>query len=145
MKILIQRVSSAEVSVSDEIIGKIEDGIVAFIAIEPEDDEAIVKKMIDRLLNYRVFSDPQGRMNHSLLDIKGELLLISQFTLAADTSRGRRASFTTAAPPKLAEKLYNLAIDYAKESSLTIATGRFGADMKVSLTNDGPVTFLLES
>lgn len=145
MKILIQRVSSAEVSVSDEIIGKIEDGIVAFIAIEPEDDEAIVKKMIDRLLNYRVFSDPQGRMNHSLLDIKGELLLISQFTLAADTSRGRRASFTTAAPPKLAENLYNLAIDYAKESSLTIATGRFGADMKVSLTNDGPVTFLLES
>lgn len=145
MRAVIQRVTQGSVSVDGEVVGSIKQGIVALIAVEPEDSEKSAEKLIDRLINYRIFNDEEGKMNRSLLEIEGELLLISQFTLAADTKRGRRPSFTTAASPALGEQLFNHALTYAKESPLKVESGIFGADMKVSLTNDGPVTFILEA
>lgn len=144
MKALIQRVSRARVEVEQQTIGQIEQGLLVLVGIEPQDTPASVAKMLHKLLNYRVFADAEDKMNLSLKDIQGGLLLVSQFTLAANTKSGLRPSFTTAAPPALGEELFDLLVKQAKQQHAVVQTGQFGADMQVSLTNDGPVTFLLE-
>ena len=144
MKGLLQRVSQARVEVEGEIVGSIDQGLLVLVGIEPQDDEASADKLLKRLLEYRVFTDVDGRMNDSLTDVRGGLLLVSQFTLAADTRKGRRPGFSTAAPPDRAEVLFNYLVARAQPLHPQVATGRFGADMQVHLVNDGPVTFLLE-
>ncbi len=144
MKILLQRVSEASVTVENEVIGAIDAGIMALVAIEEGDDRQAIEKGITKLLKYRIFSDDAGKMNLSLLDIQGELLLVSQFTLAAETNKGLRPSFSKAAKPEVSEALFQYAVDFAKTQLPIVATGKFRADMKVALINDGPVTFLLE-
>lgn len=144
MLALIQRVTQASVAVDDEVIGRIGGGLLALVAVEPGDDEATFVRMSERLLGYRVFADEAGKMNRSLRDTGGGLLLVSQFTLAADTRSGMRPSFTTAAPPAEAERGFNRLVSLCREKHQTgVETGRFGAHMVVNLTNDGPVTFLL--
>ena len=141
---LIQRVTSATVSVEGEVIGTIEAGLLALVGVEPGDGEAQIARMAERLLGYRVFADEAGRMNRSLADTGGGLLLVSQFTLAADTRSGMRPSFTTAAPPAEAEQGFNRLVDICRQKHAgRVETGRFGAHMVISLVNDGPVTFLL--
>lgn len=144
MKALIQRVTAAQVTVDGEVVGAIDRGLLALVGIEPQDDEARVAKLLHKLLNYRVFGDAEGRMNLSLRDVDGGLLLVSQFTLAADTRSGMRPSFSTAAPPAQGEALFDALVALAREQHPQVATGRFGAHMPVQLVNDGPVTFLLE-
>jgi D-tyrosyl-tRNA(Tyr) deacylase len=141
---LIQRVSEAAVRVDGETIGSIDDGLLAFIGIQPGDNHAKADRLLAKMLNYRVFADETGRMNRSLRDTKGGLLLVSQFTLAADTNKGTRASFTSAASPELAAQCFEYLIGAARQAHEKVASGRFAADMKVSLVNDGPVTFWLE-
>lgn len=144
MLTLIQRVTQASVSVEGQTIGAIGPGLLALVAIEPGDTEAHLSRMAERLLGYRVFSDEAGRMNRSLADTAGGLLLVSQFTLAADTRSGMRPSFTAAAPPAEAERGYNRFVEICRlRHPPGVETGRFGAHMVVSLINDGPVTFLL--
>ncbi|GGZ76523.1 D-aminoacyl-tRNA deacylase [Ignatzschineria indica] len=150
MKLLLQRVKEASVTVGGEVVGAIDQGLLLFVGIEPFDSEEIVKKGIERAMKYRIFSDDAGKMNLSLIDRGGDLLLVSQFTLAADTDRGLRPSFTSAAAPALGEALFDYAVSVArslmeKSGAGQVATGRFGADMQVALINDGPVTFLLET
>ncbi|MBD7977022.1 MULTISPECIES: D-aminoacyl-tRNA deacylase [Pseudomonas] len=145
MKALIQRVRGARVEVGGEIVGAIDQGLLALVGIEPQDTPASVAKLLKKLLNYRVFSDAEGKMNLSLTDVEGGLLLVSQFTLAADTKSGLRPSFSTAAAPALGEQLFDHLVTLARAQHPQVATGRFGADMQVHLVNDGPVTFLLES
>lgn len=145
MKILLQRVQRASVEVEGEVVGAIGQGIMALVGIEPHDTQKSVMKLVDKLLKYRIFSDDEGKMNLSLLDIAGELLLVSQFTLAADTGKGLRPSFTSAASPELGAELFEFAVSHAKNQLGRAETGQFGADMQVSLINDGPVTFLLEN
>lgn len=142
---LIQRVLAAKVTVEGEIIGEIDAGLLALIGIRPGDGAREVQRLTDRLLGYRVFSDETGRMNRSLSDTGGGLLLVPQFTLAADTRSGMRASFTSAAAPDLARPLFAELVAHAHRRHKTVECGRFGADMHVSLTNHGPVTFWLES
>ena len=144
MKLLIQRVRGARVEVEGEIVGAIDQGLLALVGIEPQDDAATLAKGLQRLLNYRVFSDDAGKMNLSLTDVNGGLLLVSQFTLAADTKSGLRPSFSTAAPPAQGLALFEQLVALAREQHPQVATGRFGADMQVYLVNDGPVTFLLD-
>ncbi|PCK06989.1 MAG: D-tyrosyl-tRNA(Tyr) deacylase [Alteromonadaceae bacterium] len=144
MKALIQRVVHAEVVVNDECIGKIDSGILLLVGIDKGDDEAVVQRMADKVLAYRIFSDDEDKMNLSVRDINGGVLAISQFTLAANTKKGLRPSFSSAAPPAEAETTYNSFVAALKTRHSHIETGRFAADMKVSLLNDGPVTFLLE-
>jgi len=143
MKALIQRVSSASVSVAGAVVGEIDRGLLVFVGIEKGDTHAQGQRMAERLLSYRVFSDPDGKMNLSVADVDGGLLMISQFTLAADTNKGKRASFSSAAPPEEAKSLFDSLVEELGSQHPHIATGRFGADMQVSLINDGPVTFLL--
>ena len=143
MKGLLQRVSGARVEVGEEVVGSIDQGLLVLVAVEPGDTEAHAAKLLHKLLNYRVFSDGDGKMNLSLADVGGGLLLVSQFTLAADTKSGLRPSFSTAAPPALAQTLFNYLLEEAKRLHPTVETGRFGAEMQVHLVNDGPVTFLL--
>jgi D-tyrosyl-tRNA(Tyr) deacylase len=145
MKALLQRVSQARVDVAGETIGAIDQGLMVLIGIEPQDTPASADKMVHKLLNYRVFSDADGKMNLSLTDVNGGLLLVSQFTLAADTKSGMRPSFSKAAPPALGAELFGYLVMKAKTSHSTVETGQFGADMQVHLINDGPVTFLLET
>lgn len=145
MKGLLQRVRGARVEVAGEIVGDIDQGLLVLVAVEPEDTRASADKLLHKLLNYRVFSDPDGKMNLSLADVGGGLLLVSQFTLAADTRSGLRPGFSTAAAPALAEALFDYIVSQAKEVHGTVASGRFGADMQVHLVNDGPVTFLLQA
>ncbi|WP_248795907.1 D-aminoacyl-tRNA deacylase [Pseudomonas sp. MWU13-2105] len=145
MKGLLQRVSAARVEVTGEVVGAIDQGLLVLLAVEPGDTQAHADKLLKKLLNYRVFSDPQGKMNLSLADTGGGLLLVSQFTLAADTQSGLRPSFSTAAPPALAEALFDYVVAQAQRLHGQVATGRFGADMQVHLVNDGPVTFLLQT
>jgi D-tyrosyl-tRNA(Tyr) deacylase len=145
MKALLQRVSQARVDVAGETIGAIDQGLMVLIGIEPQDTPASADKMLHKLLNYRVFSDADGKMNLSLTDVDGGLLLVSQFTLAADTKSGMRPSFSKAAPPALGAELFGYLVTKAKTSHATVETGQFGADMQVHLINDGPVTFLLET
>lgn len=146
MKGLIQRVSEASVTVDNERIGVIQAGLVLLLGVEREDDASAARKLCRRILTYRVFPDEKGRMNRSLTDTGGALLVVPQFTLAADTASGTRAGFSRAASPESAETLYQLFVAEAKASlgGEHVAEGRFGADMQVQLINDGPVTFLLE-
>lgn len=144
MKALIQRVSEARVVVEGQVIGEIQQGLLVLLGVEKEDDESKAGRLLDRLIAYRVFADEDGKMNRSVRDIHGELLVVSQFTLAADTRKGLRPGFSTAAEPQRAESLYNYVVAGLKKKGLTVATGQFAADMKVGLINDGPVTFLLE-
>lgn len=141
---LLQRVTDGRVVVSGRLVGAIGRGLVVLLAVEPDDGAAQAERLVERLAGYRVFPDAQGRMNLSLEDIGGELLLVPQFTLAADTSRGMRPSFTKAASPELGRRLFDHAV-LAARARLPgkVATGEFGAEMQVSLTNDGPVTFWL--
>lgn len=144
MKGLLQRVSGARVEVGGEIVGSIDQGLLVLVAVEPGDTEAQAAKLLHKLLNYRVFSDADGKMNLSLADVSGGLLLVSQFTLAADTKSGLRPSFSTAAPPAMAEAMFNHLLTQAKKLHPVVESGQFGADMQVHLINDGPVTFLLQ-
>ena len=145
MKGLLQRVSQARVAVGGEIVGAIDQGLLVLVGIEPQDDRASADRLLHKLLNYRVFADAEGRMNCSVQDIQGGLLLVSQFTLAADTRKGLRPGFSTAAPPQQAEELFDYLLAQARQGWSQVATGRFGADMQVHLVNDGPVTILLET
>ncbi|HEX4872084.1 MAG TPA: D-aminoacyl-tRNA deacylase [Nevskiaceae bacterium] len=142
---LLQRVAEARVAVAGETLGAIGPGLLVLIGVRPEDQTASAERLLERLLGYRVFADAQGRMNRSLRDIGGGLLLVPQFTLAADTRRGSRPGFSGAAAPALAQRLFEHLVQRAQASHAPVASGRFGADMQVSLTNDGPVTFWLES
>jgi D-aminoacyl-tRNA deacylase len=142
---LIQRVLHASVVVDGETVGEIGPGLLALVGVRPEDDEKSAARIVERMLGYRVFSDEAGRMNRSLSDTAGGLLLVPQFTLAADTRKGTRASFTSAAEPVRARELFDHAVACACAAHSQVATGRFGAEMAVSLTNHGPVTFWLES
>jgi D-tyrosyl-tRNA(Tyr) deacylase len=137
---LVQRVTGASVAVGGETVGKIGHGILALIGVERGDGEAEAQRLAEKLAGYRIFNDAAGKMNLSLRDIGGELLLVPQFTLAADTNSGARPSFSTAAPPEEGKRLFDCLVGILKPA----ATGRFGADMKVSLVNDGPVTFWLQ-
>jgi D-tyrosyl-tRNA(Tyr) deacylase len=141
---LIQRVSDASVIIDGQVHGEIGPGLLLLLGVQKEDSQARAEKLVSKIVNYRVFNDEKGHVNLSLLDVKGSLLIVSQFTSAADTHKGLRPSFSSAAPPKLAESLYNDFIEAAREF-VRVEAGRFGADMKVSLTNDGPVTFQLNS
>ncbi|MDG6400005.1 D-aminoacyl-tRNA deacylase [Pseudomonas quasicaspiana] len=144
MKGLLQRVSSARVEVEGQIVGSINQGLMVLVGVEPQDTQASADKLLHKLLNYRVFSDADGKMNLSLRDVEGGLLLVSQFTLAADTKSGMRPSFSKAAPPALGAELFEYLLSQAKSSHAAVESGQFGADMQVHLVNDGPVTFLLE-
>jgi D-tyrosyl-tRNA(Tyr) deacylase len=140
---LIQRVLEARVNVDDECVGRIGAGLLALVAIEPGDDDSRTQRMCERLLGYRVFADAAGKMNLSLADTGGGLLLISQFTLAADTDKGMRPSFTSAASPELGRQRFDQLVTLCRERGGTVETGRFGAHMRVALVNDGPVTIRL--
>jgi D-aminoacyl-tRNA deacylase len=142
---LIQRVSSAEVRVEDVVVGAIGRGILALVAVERGDTAASAERLLERLLGYRVFADSEGRMNLSLREVDGGLLLVPQFTLAADTAKGTRAGFSRAAGPELAQVLFGYLLEKAREAYAHVSAGEFGAHMQVSLINDGPVTFWLES
>ncbi|RZF91191.1 D-tyrosyl-tRNA(Tyr) deacylase [Pseudoalteromonas sp. CO302Y] len=143
MQGLIQRVTQAKVEVAGEVVGEISQGILLLLGVEKQDTEQSAQKLLHKVSNYRIFTDEHGKMNLSLNDIKGELLVVSQFTLAADTKKGMRPSFSSAGTPAQANELYEYFIAQAKEAGLRIATGQFAADMQVSLCNDGPVTFNL--
>ncbi len=140
---LIQRVLEARVSVAGQTVGEIGPGLLALVAVEKADQSANAARMVERLLGYRVFSDDAGKMNRSLTDTGGGLLLVSQFTLAADTAKGTRPSFTPAAAPADAERLFNELVTLARQRHPVVATGEFGAEMTVSLVNHGPVTLRL--
>ncbi|TNF36608.1 MAG: D-tyrosyl-tRNA(Tyr) deacylase [Gammaproteobacteria bacterium] len=144
MKALLQRVSQAAVVVEGETVGAIGAGLLILLGIEQGDTVEHCQRLADRCLRYRIFPDEQGRMNRSLLDCGGQLLLVSQFTLAADTHSGLRPSFTPAAAPEWAKTLYEQFAGYARGQGVIVQTGHFGAHMQVSLVNDGPVTFLLD-
>lgn len=133
------------VEVDDKIVGQIDSGLLVFVGIEKQDDLLNADKMIERIISYRVFSDSDGKMNLNLKDIGGSILIVSQFTLAADTKNGTRAGFSTAMPPLQAESIYDYIVEKIKALKIDTQCGIFGADMKVSLVNDGPVTFLLDA
>mgnify|MGYP001813997402 FL=1 len=141
---LLQRVSEAAVQVNGELTGAIGRGILAFVGVEKGDAEAQAERLLERILAYRIFPDAEGRMNLDLRQIGGGLLLVSQFTLAADTQKGNRPSFTSGAPPDEGRRLFDHIVAQARRVLPETATGRFGADMKVQLVNDGPVTFWLQ-
>ncbi|HTN92999.1 MAG TPA: D-aminoacyl-tRNA deacylase [Gallionella sp.] len=141
---LLQRVIEASVTVEGRVAGQIGRGLLVLVGVEKQDDEACAQRLLERLLGYRVFPDQQGRMNLSLGDIGGDLLLVPQFTLAADTHKGARPSFSSAATPQRGAELFDYLVKIAREKHATVETGEFGADMKVSLVNDGPVTFWLQ-
>ncbi len=145
MLALIQRVSSASVQIDNETVGQIGRGLLVFLGMEKGDEESAADKLLNKVMSYRVFSDEEEKMNLSVRDIKGGLLIISQFTLAADTNRGLRPSFSSALPPDDAKQLYQYFLNQAQSQYDQIACGKFGADMQVSLINDGPVTFILKS
>jgi D-tyrosyl-tRNA(Tyr) deacylase len=140
---LLQRVTEASVTVDDEITGEIEKGLLVFVAIEPTDDAAKAKRLAQRVAGYRIFEDDNGKMNLNVEQAGGEILVVSQFTLAADTSKGLRPSFTNAAPPEISKGLYEDFCKNLRDFGFKVPTGVFGADMKVRLLNDGPVTFRL--
>ena len=145
MKCLLQRVTQASVTVAGEVVGEIDRGLLVLAGVEPGDTEQTVTRMAERLLRYRVFADAEGKMNLNVAEAGGAILLVSQFTLAADTTSGNRPGFSTAAPPQQASNLCNQLADALRRGDVQVETGRFGADMQVALVNDGPVTFLLEA
>jgi D-aminoacyl-tRNA deacylase len=142
---LLQRVTHAEVAVAGEVIGRIGRGLLVFVGVQLGDTEQQGTRLLERLVNYRVFPDDNGRMNRSVRDVQGALLLVPQFTLAADTTSGTRPGFSTAAAPQEGRRLFEHFVHGARELGVSVETGQFGADMQVSLTNDGPVTFWLEA
>ncbi len=144
MKILIQRVAHAKVEVDGKTVGMIEEGVLVFVGITHSDTIVQTTWLANKLINLRIFEDSQGKINQSLIDRKGSALIISQFTLYADCSDGRRPSFTQAAPPEIAKPLYEQFVKEVRQRGIPVETGVFGADMKVSLLNDGPITLLLE-
>lgn len=141
---LIQRVSQARVEVSEQVIGQIDHGIVLLLGVERTDDEKSAEKLANKVLNYRIFADEQGKMNLNLRQVGGQLLVVSQFTLVADTQKGNRPGFSSGATPEQGEALYNHFVEYCRAQEIHCQTGQFGADMQVTLTNDGPVTFQLK-
>ncbi len=145
MKALIQRVTAATVSIGGEVVGKIGQGLVVFVGVAGGDMEKDVDYLVQKTAGLRIFADKEGKFNLSALDIKGELLLVSQFTLMADTKKGRRPSFTGVAPPEQAEKLFELFVEQARSTGLQVETGRFQEYMQVEIHNDGPVTVMLDS
>jgi len=140
---LLQRVCSSRIEIENQTVAEISRGILVFVGVQAEDDIHTAKTIATRIINYRIFPDEDDKMNLSLLDIHGDLLLVPQFTLAADTNRGRRPSFTSAAPPEHGEKIFNLVVEAAGNQYNKVQLGIFAADMKVHLVNDGPVTFIL--
>jgi D-tyrosyl-tRNA(Tyr) deacylase len=140
---LVQRVARARVEVEGEVVGAIDAGLLVFVCAEPADDEGHADRLVDKLLKLRIFADAAGKMNRSVADVGGALLVVSQFTLAADTSGGNRPSFTGAAAPELGRRLYERVVETARSRHGKVATGRFGAEMQVHLVNDGPVTIPL--
>jgi D-tyrosyl-tRNA(Tyr) deacylase len=142
---LLQRVSHARVSVDGNVVGSIGAGLLVLLGVRPADDETAAQRLLERLLQYRIFSDDAGKMNLSLTQVQGELLLVPQFTLAADTARGLRPGFSTAAPPEQGRRLFDFFVQAARERLGQVQTGVFGAHMQVSSTNDGPVTIWLEN
>jgi D-aminoacyl-tRNA deacylase len=145
MKALIQRVRRASVTVEDRTVGAIDHGLLALVGVEKGDDEAAAERLLHKLLRYRVFGDAEDKMNLDLQQVDGGLLLVSQFTLAADTRKGLRPSFSSAAPPADGERLFHYLLDRARATWPRVESGEFAANMQVELINDGPVTFLLES
>lgn len=145
LKAVVQRVSAANVTVDGEIVGEINEGLMILLGITEGDTEKDIEVIVNKLINLRIFEDDEQKMNLSLVDIGGSILSISQFTLYGDVRKGRRPSFSKAAPPEIAEKLYDTFNDYIKSLGVHVETGSFGAMMDVSLTNDGPVTFVIES
>lgn len=141
---LIQRVKQAKVDVDGQTIGAIDKGLLVLLGVEREDDQAKMEKLATKVMSYRVFSDEQGKMNLNLKQVGGSLLVVSQFTLAADTGRGLRPSFSGAGTPEQAKQLYEAFVDYCAAQGVPVQTGEFAADMQVSLINDGPVTFNLQ-
>ena len=142
---LLQRVSEAKVTINDKIAGEIGPGLLIFLGVFQNDTQADTKFLTNKIIHLRIFDDDAGKMNRSLLDVEGAVLVVSQFTLCADTKKGRRPSFIKAAQPELGEKFYNSLIQDLKERGISVATGIFGAMMDVHLVNDGPVTFVLDS
>jgi D-aminoacyl-tRNA deacylase len=142
---LLQRVSKADVVVADQKVGAIGPGLLVLVGVRPNDDEASARRLLVRIQRYRIFPDDAGKMNLSLTQVKGQLLLVPQFTLAADTAKGLRPGFSTAAPPEQGRRLFDSFVQSARELHGSVETGVFGAHMQVSLTNDGPVTIWLES
>lgn len=138
---LVQRVSHANVSVDNEIIGEINQGMLVLLGVEKNDSEAEIEKLTTKLCNYRMFSDEDGKMNLNIRQISGEMLVVSQFTLVADTQKGNRPGFSKGASPEHGKSMYALFVASLKNKGMKVATGEFGADMKVALVNDGPVTF----
>jgi D-tyrosyl-tRNA(Tyr) deacylase len=145
VKALLQRVSGARVSIAGESVGEIGQGLLVLLGLDRGDDQAVAVRMLERILAYRVFADSAGRMNRSVTDVNGGVLLVSQFTLSADTGTGLRPGFSGAMAPQEARPLYDFVLAELERRHSPVAAGVFGADMQVSLTNDGPVTFLLES
>jgi D-aminoacyl-tRNA deacylase len=145
MKAVIQRVTRASVEVDDDVIGQIDIGLLVLLGVAKEDSEADAQRVMDKLIGLRIFSDPDGKMNRSIVDIGGKLLIVSQFTLLGDTTQGRRPGFDRAASPEHARVLYERVVAIGRDRGVHVETGRFGAHMRVSLDNDGPVTFLLDS
>ncbi len=141
---LLQRVAEARVEIDGSVVGAIGRGLLVLAGVRAQDDAASAKAAVERLLNYRVFADAEGKMNLSLRDIEGGLLLVPQFTLAANTRKGRRPSFSSAASPERGRQIFELALEHARTLHESVACGRFGADMQVHLVNDGPVTFILD-
>jgi D-aminoacyl-tRNA deacylase len=142
---LLQRVADAEVRVAGSAVGAIGAGLLVLVGVEKDDTEAVAERLLERIVTYRVFSDDSGRMNLDLLEQNGGLLLVPQFTLAAETSKGRRPGFSTAASPELGKGLFEHLVARARQRVVTVQTGVFGAHMQVRLTNDGPVTFWLQT
>ena len=145
MRVIVQRVTEAQVSIGGKTVGKIARGMCVFLGVGKHDNETNATALADKIRSLRIFEDAQGKMNRSVMDVQGELLVVSQFTLYADCSKGNRPSFTDAAPIAEAEALYNQFVQKLRASGLTIATGRFQATMQVALVNDGPVTLFLEA
>lgn len=145
MKALLQRVRHASVTVDGEVVGRIGHGLLVFLGVEKGDDAVRMARLAERVLNYRVFADDAGKMNRSVVDVGGAVLVVSQFTLVADTGSGNRPSFTPAAPPDVGRSLYEQFVAEIDRRGVPVASGRFGADMQVELLNDGPVTFLLNT
>jgi len=141
---LLQRVTEARVEISNSVVGEVSKGLLVLLGVERDDTDKQADRLLERLLGYRVFEDDTGRMNLSLRDIQGGMLIVPQFTLPADTQKGTRPSFTPAASPDEGERLFDYFVAQARAAHADIATGQFGADMQVSLTNDGPVTFWLK-
>lgn len=142
---VIQRVTEAAVRVDNDLIAEINQGLVALVAVEKNDDQKHTQRLAERLINYRIFADDQGRMNLSVRDIQGGILLVPQFTLAADTQRGMRPSFTPAAEPDQGKRLFDSLVKQVRNQHRIVQCGMFGADMQISLVNDGPVTFILRA